>query len=99
MQGVPGLERTTPPSCGHAGGGHDDAVRRTEMGRARFHSRQPRRQFYPQWRETLRRAVWEQRVAGRRAFTAATATSTSRHGRACPGHLRLTFCYKDVDVL
>ena len=57
VQGLPRLERAAPSSRGHAGRRHDDAVRRTEMGRARFRSRQPHRQFHPQRREALRRVV------------------------------------------
>ena len=57
VQGLSRLERAAPSSGGHAGGRDHDAVHRTEMGRARRHPRQPRRQFQPQRREAVRGAV------------------------------------------
>ena len=47
VQGLPRLERAAPSSRRHAGRRHDDALHRTEMGRARSRARQPRRQFHP----------------------------------------------------
>ena len=66
VQGLPRLERAAPSSRGHAGRRHDDAVHRAEMGRARFHARQPRGQFHPQRRKAVCRAVRERRIATQR---------------------------------
>ena len=74
VQGLPRLERAAPSSGGHAGGGDDDAIHRTEMGRARCRARQPRRQFH--------------RATARSGLRRCSATANSarirhmRHGRA-----------------
>ena len=57
VQGLPRLERAPPSSRRHARRCHDDTIYRTEMGRARCHAGQPRRQFHPQRREAVRGAV------------------------------------------
>ena len=57
LQGLPRLERAAPSSRGHAGCRDDDALHRAEMGRARRHPRQPRRQFHPHRREAVCGAV------------------------------------------
>src|SRR6266581_112516 len=92
MQGLPGLERTAPSSCGHAGCCRHDAVHRAEMGRARCRPRQPRGQFYPQWREAVRRAIWKERIAPG-AIVVMAGHSRPKDGvasaRLCPGHPRL----------
>ena len=67
VQGLPRLERAAPSSRRHAGRGADDALHRTEMGRARSHARQPRRQFQPQRREAIRGAVRQPRIAMHRS--------------------------------
>ena len=65
VQGLSRLERAAPSSGGHAGGRDHDAVHRTEMGRARRHPRQPRRQFQPHRREAVCGAVRRSRIAAR----------------------------------
>ncbi len=62
LQGLSRLERASPSSRRHAGCCHDDAICRTEMGRARCHARQPRRQFHPYGREAVRGAVRQRRT-------------------------------------
>ena len=56
VQGLPRLERAAPSSRRHARCCLDDALHRTEMGGARFHPRQPRRQFHPHRRKPVRGA-------------------------------------------
>ncbi len=65
MQGLPRLERAAPSSRRHARRGPDDAVHRTEMGRARYHAGQPGGQFQPQRRKAICGAVRGWRRLGR----------------------------------
>jgi len=58
----PRLERAAASSRRHARCGHDVAIYRTEMGRARFRAGQPRGQFFAKWRKAVCRAVRKRRI-------------------------------------
>ncbi len=60
VQGLPRLERAPSSPRRHTWRCRHEPLHRTELGRARFRARQPRRQFHPHRRKTIRGAVWSQ---------------------------------------